>query len=411
MKALWGNQPARRYLGGQTLSLFGDSAMWLAAGIWVRTLTGSNAAAAVTVLCFTAPAILAPAAGLLADRVRRRPLLVVANVAGAAMVAPLLLVDDRTDVWLIYTVIALYGFLNVLIAPAQTALLSAILPAELLADANAALRTVQEGLRIVAPLCGAGLFTLVGGRAVVVLDMATFIGAALLIARLPNDRKPSDGPQWNPMAGFRFIAGNAILRRVTIGGIAACVGLGLVDATVYAVITAGLHRPPAFAGVTQLVQGLGAVAGGLVSAPAIRRLGEVRVVVAGLALLACAPALSATAILPGVLGGQLITGASIPPIVVAVITLLQRQAPAHLQGRVYAALEVSLTGPQTAGVAAGAVLLGLVDYRLILAGAALLLASSAFVLGSASTREPGPVRDNFGEVVAKTGPQATTSGK
>ncbi len=396
MKALWDHKPARRYLTGQTLSLFGDSAMWLAAGIWVRTLTGSNAAAAVTVLCFTAPAILAPAAGLLADRTRRRPLLIVANAAGAAIVAPLLLVNNKNDVWLIYTVVALYGFLNVLIAPAQTALLSAILPADRLADANAALRTVQEGLRVVAPLCGAGLFTLVGGHAVVVLDMATFIGAALLIARLPNDPKPSGRPQWNPMAGFRFIAANAILRRVTIGGIAATVGLGLVDATVYAVITTGLHRPPAFAGITQLVQGLGAVAGGLGSALAIRRFGEVRVVVAGLALLACAPALSATGLLPGVLGGQLITGASIPPIVVAVITLLQRQAPARLQGRVYAALEVSLTGPQTGGVALGAVLLGVVDYRLILAGAALLLASSAVVLGKHGIAAVSPQIDISG---------------
>jgi MFS family permease len=380
MKTLWRNKDGRHYLEGQALSLLGDSAMWLAAGIWVRTLTGSNAAAAVTVLCFTAPAILAPAAGLLADRMRRRPLLIVANLAGAGMLAPLLLVNDRRDVWLIYTVIALYGLLNVLIAPAQTALLSAILPTELLADANAVLRTVQEGLRIVAPLAGAGLFTLVGGHAVVILDMLTFIGAALFVARLPNDPKPSDRPQWNIFAGFRFIAGNATLRRVTVGGIVATVGLGLVDATVYAVITDGLHRPPAFAGVTQLAQGIGAVGGGIASAAAIRRLGEVRVVVVGLAFLAVAPALSATAFLPGVLAGQLIAGAAIPPLVVAVITLLQRQAPARLQGRVYGALEVSLTGPQTAGIGLGAVLLGLVDYRLILVGAALLLAFSAWVL-------------------------------
>lgn len=48
MKALWTHRHARRYLGAQTLSLFGDSAMWLAAGIWVgrkhRPRTGSPVA-------------------------------------------------------------------------------------------------------------------------------------------------------------------------------------------------------------------------------------------------------------------------------------------------------------------------------------------------------------------------------
>jgi predicted MFS family arabinose efflux permease len=84
--------------------------------------------------------------------------------------------------------------------------------------------------------------------------------------------------------------------------------------------------------------------------------------------------------LAGVLAGQLISGAAIPPIVVAVITLLQRLAPARLQGRVYAALEVSLTGPQTAGIAIGAALVGVVDYRFILIGSAVLLAASAVTL-------------------------------
>jgi len=230
----------------------------------------------------------------------------------------------------------------------------------------------------------------VGGQAVVLLDMLTFIGAALFIVVLPNGTRPSDSPQWNIAEGFRFLVRTAVLRRVTLGGVTATIGLDLAEATVYAVITDGLHRTAAFAGITQLVQGVGAVAGGLASAPAIRRLGEVRVVVAGLAVLAVAPLLLATPLLAGVLAGQLISGAAIPPIVVAVITLLQRLAPARLQGRLYAALEVSLTGPQTAGIALGAALVGVVDYRLILIGSAVLLAASAVTLN----RRPAP-QDRF----------------
>lgn len=132
-RGLWTHPQARRYLTGQTLSLFGDSALWLACGIWVRTLTGSNTAAALTFVFFTAPALLAPLAGLLVDRVRRHPLLIAANLSGAAILTPLLLVHHRRDVWLIYTVMLLYGLLNVLIAPAQSALLTSLLPRDLLA--------------------------------------------------------------------------------------------------------------------------------------------------------------------------------------------------------------------------------------------------------------------------------------
>ena len=253
--------------------------------------------------------------------------------------------------------------------------------------------------------------------------MLTFIGATLFLLALPNDQAPNDqspndqspndqSPNVQPpddqrlddqrlddqpqretlrrsiAAGFRFIGSTASLRRLTLAGAVASAGLGLGDATVYAIITDGLRRAPAFAGVTQFVQGIGAVAGGLCAAAAIRRLGEVRVVVAGLALLAIAPPLMATPFLPPVLAGQLAIGTAIPLIVIAVITLLQRLAPMRLQGRVYAAFEVAVTGPQTAGLAIGAALVGVVDYRLILAGEAVLLALSTVLLARQAAREP-----------------------
>jgi MFS family permease len=72
---------------------------------------GPRTLAAATFLFFNAPALLAPLAGLLVDRVRRRPLLIVANVTGAAVLSPLLLVHTRADVWLIYAVNAPAGAL------------------------------------------------------------------------------------------------------------------------------------------------------------------------------------------------------------------------------------------------------------------------------------------------------------
>ena len=45
MRPLLAHRDARVYLAGQAFSLFGDSSLWLAMGIWVKTLTHSNAEA------------------------------------------------------------------------------------------------------------------------------------------------------------------------------------------------------------------------------------------------------------------------------------------------------------------------------------------------------------------------------
>jgi MFS family permease len=189
-------------------------------------------------------------------------------------------------------------------------------------------------------------------------------------------------------AGFGFIASRTALRRLTLACAVTTLAIGFGDTTTYAVITQGLHRAPQFIGVTQLVQGMGAIVGGLSAAAAIRRLGEIRVAVAGLVLLTAAPALSTTSSLPLVLVGMLAAGAAVPAIVVAILTLLQRLSPMHLQGRAYAAFEVATTGPQTAGIGLGAALITFLDYRLMLGAEAVALLLAAVLLARTPTIVP-----------------------
>lgn len=158
MRGILRHRNACIYLTGQVFSLFGDSCLWLAMGIWVKTLTHSNAAAGLTFFFFTAPSLFAPAASLVVDRLRRRPLLIAVNALTGGVVLLLLAVHGAGQVWLIYVVMALYGLSHSVLNSAQSALLTVMVPAELLPDANGGLRTAQETLRLVAPLAGAGLF-------------------------------------------------------------------------------------------------------------------------------------------------------------------------------------------------------------------------------------------------------------
>jgi MFS family permease len=396
-RRLLSRSDARRYLAGQTLSLLGDSSMWMVCGIWVKSLTGSNGAAGLVFFFFLAPALVAPLAGLVVDRVRRRPLLVGLNVAGALILLPLFAVTDAGDVWIVYLVMLLYGAVSIAIAPAQSALLHRMLPDDLLATANSALRTAQESLRILAPLVGAGLFATLGGRAVVVLDIATFLAAAGFMLSL-RVREPRPGrPDGHVLAGIsdgmRFIRDNTTLRQATIAGVVFTAVVGFGESTGWAVISEGLHKPPEFAGILQLAQGVGAIIAGVLAAGAVARYGETKV--AGAAIVSFAIG-EGTLVVPGlvpVFAGKVLIGAGLPLLVIAVITLLQRSAPDHLQGRVYAGFEVVVTVPQTVSVATGAWLVGVLDYRLVIGCAAIVALSSALMMlrirRAGTEREPG----------------------
>lgn len=76
MRRLFAQRDTRLLLAGQTLSMFGDSAMFLALGIWVKDLTGSNAAAGLLFFILVLPSLAAPLGGLVVDRRRRRPLMI-----------------------------------------------------------------------------------------------------------------------------------------------------------------------------------------------------------------------------------------------------------------------------------------------------------------------------------------------
>src|SRR3954470_13451501 len=72
-------------LAGFVVSGFGTSALWLASGIWVKDLTGSDGLAALCLLAMWAPTLAGPLLGTLADRVRRKPLLIGTSLLMAAL--------------------------------------------------------------------------------------------------------------------------------------------------------------------------------------------------------------------------------------------------------------------------------------------------------------------------------------
>jgi Na+/melibiose symporter-like transporter len=367
MRSLLGRRDVRLLLGGQTLSMFGDWAMVIALGIWARVLTGSNAEAGIVFLCFGATGMIAPLGGLVVDRLSKRRLMIATHLALAALMCLLLLVHTRAELWLIYAVTLLYGLGGDVFAAARSSMLKAMLPDEQLGEANGILQSVREGMRFVAPVAGAGIYATFGGHVVALVDAATFVASAATLFALPFT-EPSAAPREHHFlreltAGLEHIARTKPLRELSVGVCAAMLVVGFSETLIFAIVTSGVHRSPAFIGVLETFQGVGAIAGGVTAAALMRRIGDVRLAGLGLALfgIACSGLLIPS--LGGVLPSGVVVGVGIAWAVVALGTAYQRRSPQDVQGRVAAAANMLFSVPQTASIAAGAALIALIDYR------------------------------------------------
>ena len=84
----------------------------------------------------------------------------------AGLVLTLLAVHSQAQLWIIYLVAFGYGVAFCVLGSAGAGLQKDLLPGHELAAANAALSSMGYGVRIVAPLVGAGMFAAFGGGAV-----------------------------------------------------------------------------------------------------------------------------------------------------------------------------------------------------------------------------------------------------
>ncbi|MFD8958608.1 MFS transporter [Streptomyces anulatus] len=397
---------AGRYLAGVVVSGFGTSAMWLTAGIWVKSLTGSNSLAALTVCAMWTPVLAGPALGALADRMDRRTLLVRVNLAMACLLATLVLVDSGRTVWLVFVVLVLYGASGVLLDAAESALVAGTVPASLLADFNGLRMTANEGMKLVAPLAGAGLYARFGGPAVALLDAATCALAALIFARLPVREREAPRPRmgaWRGelLAGLRRIRASAVLRPLVTAGAATMLLAGVNGAVTFAYVDDVLGRSPEYAGVLYAVQGAGSVAVGLLVGPLLRRLPERVFAAGGMALFALA--VGARTLPPdGVaLAASAAIGFGLPCVLIATMTAVQRETPDAVLARTAATASSLMTAPNAVALALGAGLVAVVDVRVLTAvgGAAGLLAAALLAAGAARRRTapvsaPGPASES-----------------
>ena len=190
------------FLVGQTVTTFGSMLVQYAI-LWHLTLTTKSGTvlALAAIFGFLPQAIVSVFAGVWADRINRKVMIIVADlsIALATFGLALLMLSGVDDLWLIFLVMAVRSFGAGVQTPAISALLPQIVPTEKLMRVNGINSSVQSSLMLLAPIAAAAVyanFSLVG---ILFIDVVTaIIGVALLatvavptLARAASLDKPS----------------------------------------------------------------------------------------------------------------------------------------------------------------------------------------------------------------------------
>ena len=179
------NRDFRRLYVASLISLGGDWFLLVALFGLVLHFTGSAIAVALVLavqdLMYF---LLSPIAGILADRIDRRRLMVAADLARAAVCLGFLLVRSDSEVWLAFLLLAVMASFSAGFEPASAAALPNLVEEEDLATANALSGSLWGTMLAVGAALGGVVAAVFGRDTAFVLDAASFLASAWLIYRI-----------------------------------------------------------------------------------------------------------------------------------------------------------------------------------------------------------------------------------
>ena len=295
MKAGWALLRRRDFgllWAGGLISETGDWFLLVGLPVWVLQVTGSSLVTATVFLVGLLPSlVVGPLAGVLVDRWDRRRTLVAVSLAEAVFLLPLLTVDGRGDLWVVYLVMAVEASLGQLNDPARNAMVPALVGRDDLVGANALIGLNGNLARLAGSPLGGILVELSGLPGLVIGDAISFLlGAALLSLVRPRPLSPPTGPVASPgvvgewVEGLRVVARDRGLRwGLVVDGLAA-VAQGIFTVLFVLFVTRELGGDGADVGLLRGVQAIGGLVGGVLVVGLARRLEAGRLL--GVSLLA-----------------------------------------------------------------------------------------------------------------------------
>ena len=220
---------------GQIISELGDWFNNIAVLALAMHLTGSGLVVSAVLLSRTVPAVLfGPAAGVLADRFKRRTLLLAADYIRAVLALGFLLVGAREQMGLAYLFGALLTAVSIFFTTAKNASIPELCAPEELMTANALTGSTTAIMQMLGGALGGFAVQALGYRGAFTLNALSFLVSAGLILRIRfpelqivrGDRKDKPSYAREFWEGLRFVRHQPIVLGLLLVGVGWATGGG-----------------------------------------------------------------------------------------------------------------------------------------------------------------------------------------
>ena len=396
-ESVWRERDFVAYWFGQSVSFAGAQVTRIALPLVALLQLGASpaevglltAANYVPYLFFTLPV------GVLVDRVRRRPLMIAADLVRAAVLVlvPLGVLGGWLSLPLLVAIAAVAGACAVVFDVAYATLLPDLVGRDQLPAANGVLEASRSAAGVLGPGLGGLLVQTVRASGAILVDAVSYVVSAVSLAliRTPETRpERGTGVRGLPalLAGARQVARSPLLRPQTLFLTASGLFAGAYGALLVVFLVRGLSLSGLAIGVTLAISNLGFLAGSLLARRLADRVG-IGMVLCGAAALEGAGILVVAAAHGAavVVAGQLVVGVAVASFNVHSLSLRQAVSPPELLGRVSAAVRFLGFGSVPVGAAAGGWLGTVAGLRPTLAGIGVgTVAAGSILLFSAVRR-------------------------
>jgi MFS family permease len=345
-------------------------------------------------------------AGAWVDRLRRRPVMIWADLGRAALLGSIPIAAVAGQLSLPHLVLVAFAtaVLTTFFDVADRAFLPTIVGRNRLVQANSALTASSSAAEFVGFGAGGWLIQILTAPIAIAIDALSFVVSALLLGRIRADEPPPKPvEQREPVlreiaAGLRLTLGHPILRPLALAD-ASVAGFWGVFGAVYLVFATKIGFGPAAIGLFAAVGGLSSIVGAVLAGPASRRLGVGRFLISAMVLVTIGNiclALTPDATLVGVallLAQQLLSDSSLTAFDVVAVSIRQASVDDRTLGRVGASFHALAMGFMLVGTIIGGILgetLGL-RQALIVGGVGGVLAIAILWFSAVRRMESVPV--------------------
>jgi MFS family permease len=349
---------------GQGISFVGDAVSMVALVILIVQITGSASAVGGALVARLLPTLASPLAGVLADRLDRRIVLVASDLARAILVLGMVFARDLV---ILYVLIFLMGLARTLFNPTVRAAFPSVVGGGDLTRANSLISATFSISITVGPALGGLLVATVGVDAAFVLDAVTYLISAALLSLIPLPRPQGSedkGVVRELRSGFSYLVGARVPLGIVVGAFLTVLATDITIPAEVFLAKETFDAGDVGYGLLVSLWGIGMVAGSALTAVLANRVNLIPLYFVGIffwALALAGTGLSPTFIIA--LGALTVAGISNGIDNVATDTIVQTRVPDALLGRVFSVRFLSYSIAEALAYPAGGLIMDAIGPR------------------------------------------------